>query len=357
MHAPKKGSGLHSILVQNAPSPMLGTISHRHIARQVRIENNTIYDSGPITIFAGCELWFSGNSWTLSETEMKIKQDDSSIKLDTTKIVPFYISEFVSIPLNPKRYRSIGRVHVDQPNRVCGPTKTYVTQNDGNLFSKVPKTFTWGLGDKVPNTQPEKDKALEWVCITPGSAQTPTPGTDEPIAPTKCTVYDSSRTIDKFEDVSNLLPGDIIKVKKTDFVQFGDSSVVEVLKVEGAITKGVATMGNITITDVTKHITKAGTSQDCRSIIDRFIKEGDYIMIDGISFGPANETFAQVKSVDRIKLTLTLDISANQDSPKGGSIIRVNRCTVKTAPTHGAIDASLTWQKAVFASVGSLSKV
>jgi hypothetical protein len=33
--------------------------------------------------------------------------------------------------------------------------------------------------------------------------------------------------------------GDLIKVKKIDFVQFGDNFVVEVLKVEGAITKGV----------------------------------------------------------------------------------------------------------------------
>jgi parallel beta helix pectate lyase-like protein len=357
MNEPKKGSGLHSILVQNAPSPMLNIISHRHIARQVRIEDNIIQDSGPITIFAASELWFSGNSWTLSKTEMEIKQDDKIIKIDTTKIIPFYIAEFVSLPPNPKKYRSTGRVHIDQPNRICGPTKFYVTQYDGDLFTSIPKTFSWGLGDKAPNVQPKEGKAMEWICTTPGSAQTPPAHSDEPLAPTKCTVKESSTTIDQIEDVSNLLPGDFIKVKEIDYIQFGDNSVVEVIKVDGAITTGIASRGDVKITDVTKHITKAGTSQNCRYLIDRFFKEGDYIMVDGVTFGTTKTNFVRVKSVDRVSLTLTLDEVANQDTPKGGSIIRVNRCIVKTAPERSAVNASLSWQKAVFSSVGSLTRV
>jgi hypothetical protein len=335
----------HAILVEPTPVSVFRPphLTHRHIARQVRIEDNVVEDSGPITIIAASELWFSGNSWTWSKTEMEwIDSTNKVVKINPPSPA-FYIGQ-----QGTKTH--IGRVHIDRPNRVCGPAIPYDAKDLSNMFTSVPTRFSWGIGDKAPNIQPKEGGVTEWICTTPGSA--------EEVRETHCTTKASSESIDQIADVSNLLPGDFIKVSGE---HFGDEDAVEVLDVKGYITIGTTKYNS-------KDITNVANSYNAFILDVDLFKIGDYIRVDEVTFLPDGSIkadpvtfgddaskFVQIDAKNPSSATITVTMPAKRDLAQG--VIGVNRCTVKTDAKYGVTNGTLSWQRAVFSSVGSLKKV
>jgi hypothetical protein len=374
----KENPNQPAILIQNSSSGYYflekSPYSHRYIPRLVRVEDNMIDESGPITIISASELWLSGNSWTWS-TIQKEWIDSIGTRVN---VKPQAVAIYIGPAAGTKSH--IGRIHIDRPNRICGPAIPYSSMG-ASMFTTVPVRFSWALGDKAPNIQPREGDVMEWICTTPGTAERLKPLStdylDEPVPPTKCTVHDKTATIDQIEDVSNLMPGDFIKVSYQHegnpnkyYLRFAGNDAVEVLNVEGAITIGATKKGETKITDVTGFRYKDGKPQGSGiPILKRFLKKGDYIMIEipgrsPITFGPSRSVFVKVESIDG--LTLNVAQSANDDTPRGlegipKGIIRVNRCTINTPVQLDAVDppvnVTLRWQKAVFSTVGKLTKV
>jgi hypothetical protein len=365
--APSGYYGVHDPL---PPKRQGRPYSHRHIPRQVRIEDNIIQNSGPIDIIAGAEIWFSGNSWSWSMiekdwTDLDREKNTRLKKSARPPLIPFFIDP----GYETKRF--IGRVHIDKPNRVCSPINMEYKSSGSEMFVSDPTKYTWVDGDKAINIRPGGVKVSEWICTTSGTAEN-LPSTNplykyEPIPPTLCRLSDKSAVIDQIEDVLNLMPGDFIKVfyesgANRTYVSFdenngrGLTTTIQVLKVEGVITIGVLNLGEKRITNVTE-ITPGSTNFSI-PLINEFFKKGDYIMVeDGtggppfmpITFGSSDSKFVRIESVDSAYRTITLEEPANRKVSK--AIIRVNRCTV-SGTSSLSHEGYICWQKAIFSSMG-----
>ncbi len=289
-----------------------GTIGHgpRQVPRFVQVTNNLLLNAGSYRIDAAQELTLGGNTWAW---------DDSA---HTPPPSPFALAA-----TGPRGY--LGKVRfTGRPDRIIGPVAVpySIDSATGGIFNGlVPAHLSWSVGDKVPNMAPRPGTAGEFVCVWAGAADI--------VASTTGTTTAGSSLITRIASVANILAGDVIEIAGE---QFGASSAVEVLRVDGATMAVDTTNGSVSV------VPHSGWQAVLAALA-----VNDWIAIAGVTFGGA--AFTQIAT---ITLGVGFTTSAAAQQTVNAATLSRNRVYVSAPATNGVTAGVLSFPRASFREVG-----